>query len=117
MGYRYRPNLFYNHDAFFPFADYVHAFADPSLFFDFKFYNSFTYDVSVNETKIAEIYFRLDIDEIEHWRVVYGFFELLESLGGVPEILKSIAGFFIGSYLAFHSSMMQMKTLYQIKTD
>ena len=91
VGFRYRPNFFHNHDGTYPFANIVHNYLDPSIFFDFKFYNSYTYDCDHDETNIAEIYFRLEIDQIVHYRVVYGFFELLESLGGVPEILKSLA--------------------------
>ena len=95
----------------------MHEFEDPEIFFDFFFYNLFTYDTPVNETKIADIYFRLEIDEIEHWRVVFGFFDFLESLGGVNEIISSIAYFLIGSYLVFHSNMMSIKVLYKVKTD
>ena len=38
---------------------------------------------------IAEIYFRLEIDEIFHYREVGNFFTWLEAIGGIPEILKS----------------------------
>ena len=60
-GYRFRTNIFFH-------TDYVY-FESPeknNTFYDFKFYNHDTYDVSEDETRISEIYLRFDIDEIEH---------------------------------------------------
>jgi len=33
----------------------------------------------------------MDVDMVVHDRIIYSFFDWLESMGGVPEILRSIA--------------------------
>jgi len=38
-------------------------------------------------------------------------------MGGIPEILKSIGSMMIGSWLYFHSTMMNIKNLYRLKSD
>jgi len=120
VGYRYRTNVFYNFKEWYPFAEEVISFDDPILFYDFKFFNQDTYVVPVvpssEKSLIAEIYFRLEIDQISHERVVYGFFDWLESMGGVPEILKSIASLMVGGYLAFHASLTNMGYLYTLSS-
>ena len=65
---------------------------------------------------MAEIYFRIEIDSIIHTRKVDTIFTWLEAIGGIPEILKMFAQMIIGSYLYFHSTMMNIKTLYKVKT-
>ena len=60
-------------------------------FTDFKFYNIDSYTVDDDINLIAEIYFRLEIDEIIHYRDVGTFFSWLEAIGGIPEILKMFA--------------------------
>jgi len=60
-------------------------------FFDFKDFNVDTYKVNDDITLIAEIYLRLEIDEIIHTREVGTVFHWLEAIGGIPEILKMFA--------------------------
>jgi len=60
-------------------------------FFDFKFFNLDSYKVEEDITLIAEIYLRLEIDEIIHHREVGTVFTWLEAIGGIPEILKMFA--------------------------
>ena len=38
-------------------------------------------------------------------------------MGGTPELLKMFAKIIIGSYCAFHSTMMNIKALYKVKSD
>ena len=73
--------------------------------------------VDFDKTVLAEVYFRLDIDEIHHERVVYGAFDVLEAIGGVPEILKIIAYSVMGGYLTFHANIMHIGSLYKLKSD
>jgi len=49
------------------------------------------------------MYFRIDIDEIRHTRIVYEFMDWLGSIGGVAEILFHISYLFLGSWLSFNS--------------
>ena len=65
---------------------------------------------------LGEIYFRLETDYIMHIRVVYSFFDWLESIGDVPEILKSISTFIIGAWLSFHATFINLKYLYYLQT-
>ena len=85
-------------------------------FYDFKYYNHDTYDVSDDEYKLAEIYLRFDIDMIEHSRIVYNFYDYLESIGGLPEILKLIASMLVGTYCYFYATIMNIGSLYKVKT-
>jgi len=86
-------------------------------FYDFRFYNQDTYDVEIEKNTIAEIYFRVEIDSIIHTRKVENIYTWLEAIGGIPELLKLVAQMIIGSYLSFHTTMMNIKTLYKMKTN
>ena len=86
VGYRFRSNAFNFWDTFGPYDDY-----NIKNFFDFKFFNLDTYTVPNDHNLIAEIFFRLEIDEIMHYRDVGTFFTWLEAIGGIPEILKMFA--------------------------
>lgn len=57
-------------------------------FYDFKYFSGDTYDVEPAQTVLGEIYIRFSIDEIQHKRIVYDFYDYLESIGGVPDVLK-----------------------------
>jgi len=48
------------------------------------------------------MYFRIEIDEILHDRLVLGFMEWLGEVGGIAEILGRVFCFFLGGYLAFN---------------
>jgi len=68
------------------------------------------------ENVIAEIYFRLEVDQISHGRTVYNFMDFIGDLGGVPAIMLELAGWAIGSYSAFHASYATMSALYRVKS-
>ena len=57
-------------------------------FYDINFFNKDTYDVDPTQTVLGEYYIRLEVDEINHTRIVYDLYDYLESIGGVPEILR-----------------------------
>jgi len=52
--------------------------------------------------RIAEMYFRIEIDEILHDRLVIGFMEWLGEVGGIAEIMSRALGFFLAGWLAFN---------------
>ena len=83
VGYRFRTNNFVRKDLVYPERPETEL-----SFYDFKFFNQDTYDVDESNTNLAEIYFRFEVDEISHSREVYDVYAYLESMGGVPEILK-----------------------------
>ena len=56
-------------------------------FYDYVFYNSDTYDVPKDKSVIAEVYFRLDSDQITHHRVVFAIMDFFGALGGVSRVL------------------------------
>lgn len=61
------------------------------------------------------MYYRLDVDQIHHERVVFTIMDLLDALGGVPGIMLQIAGWVIGGYAAFHSSIITLGQMFIIK--
>ena len=83
VGFRFRTNNFYYWDHFGPYGNYANK-----TFFDFKFFNSDSYKVVEEHDVVAEIFFRLEIDEIIHYRDVGTFFDWLGDIGGIPEMIK-----------------------------
>ena len=99
-GYRFRKNYFERYDEWQPLGK-----AKDEFFFDITFYNSDTISVDLNHAVIAEMYFRIDIDEIRHTRIVFEFMDWLGAIGGVAEILFQISYVFLGSWLSFNSAV------------
>jgi len=64
-GYRLRKNKFYRDDEWYPFGP-----NKIESFYDTTFFNSDTFLVDENDTTIAEMYFRIETNEIAHSRVV-----------------------------------------------
>ena len=82
-GYRFRMNQFNAADNWFPFIP-----ASIHTFFDYKFYNSDTYDTGTTQGHlIAEMYFRIDTDKMEHSRQVYNLMDYLGDIGGIGDVL------------------------------
>lgn len=68
------------------------------------FYNSDTYDVAKDKVEIAEVFFRLDTDQITHHRNVFALMDFFGAIGGVSTVLFSICGIFYGGYATFESA-------------
>lgn len=87
-------------------------------FFDYFHYGTDIFDSAPigSEDMIAEQYYRLEVDQITHGRVVYNFMDFIGDLGGVPAILLQLAGWLIGSYSAFHASFATLSALYRFKS-
>lgn len=56
-------------------------------FYDVTTFNSDEYAVSENYPLIAEMYFRIKTDAIDHSRVVFSLMEWLGAIGGIEDIL------------------------------
>jgi hypothetical protein len=83
------------------------------------FYNSDTYPTAPigSENLIAEMYFRIEVDQISHNREVYNFMMFIGDLGGVSELLLQICGWILGGYAAFHSAYSTMSALYFVQNN
>ena len=55
-----------------------------------------------NHYKIAEMYFRLETDQLKHERQVFGFMDWLGEVGGITELLTRFFTFILGGYLTFN---------------
>ena len=66
---------------------------------------------------LAEIYFRLEVDMLKHERIVFGYMDWLGALGGVPDLLMKLAGFFVGGYATFNSTFYTMSGLYKVRSE
>ena len=110
-GYRFRYNAFDRQDGYFI------QKPDLDIFYDYFEYNTdtFTSAPEGSEQLVAEMYFRLEVDQITHNRVVYTFMDFIGDLGGVKDIMLQLAGWVIGSYAAFHASWSTVAALYRVK--
>jgi len=114
VGYRFRANNFLKSDGWLP-AD-INGNED-EVFYDYKYYNVDTFDVEEEKDVLAEIYFRLEVDQINHERVVFSLMDWLGALGGVPDILMMIAGLFVGGYAVFNSTFYTIAGLYRVRSE
>jgi len=112
-GYRFRYNEFDRID------NWYWGESEIKYFFDYLFYNSDTYPTPPenNQEIIAEMYFRLEVDQVSHGRVVYALMDFIGSLGGVSDLLLQIVGWIFGGYAAFHSSIATLAALYRVRSS
>jgi hypothetical protein len=75
-------------------------------------FNSDTVVVGHDYKVLAEMYFRIGVDEIIHSRHVFEFMDFLGSVGGVTEVLTRTSCFMIGGFLAWNSAIETMLSLY-----
>ena len=80
------------------------------------FYNNDYFSVPKENTVIAELYFRLNSDQMSHYKRVFSFMDFLGAIGGVSRILLQIVGVLIGSYSKFLASFSTIGMLYKIKS-
>jgi hypothetical protein len=110
-GYRFRYNEFERQDGPYWAINVI------DTFYDFLFYNSDTYPTAPasNPDMIAEMYFRLEVDQVSHARNVYALMDFIGALGGVSDLLLQILGWIFGGYAAFHSGVATLTALYRVK--
>ena len=99
-GYRFRENVFNNGWNLFPSA------VDVDRFYDVKFFSSDTLTVGRDHTTVAEMYFRVSVDQTVHSRTVYKFMDWLGALGGVEKILMKIIMLVAGGFVKFNSAII-----------
>lgn len=80
-------------------------------FYDTKILSSNEFETDTDPL-LAEVYFRLDSDQIMHTRTVFDFMDWLGALGGVPDVLLFLIGFFLVSYSEFHAKIQIINDMY-----
>ena len=110
-GYRFRRNTFERYDDWVPWSKTVE-----NEFYDLKFFNSDTMQLGPGladaKKEIAEMYFRLEVDEVEHIRILFELMDWLGAVGGVVESLSKSAVLFLGSYMSFNSGLEIIHHIY-----
>ena len=109
-GYRFRRNLLERVD------DWPIGISKFDEFYDYIFYNSDTFDTDGNNTLISEMYFRLEVDEVSHTRIVMRFMDFIGDIGGVYECLTHLCRFVLAGYCSFHAKLAIMSSLYRVKS-
>ena len=99
-GYRFRENLFSGVDSIFGIG------RQHNRFYDVQFFSSDTLSVGTDHGTVAEMYFRVSVDYVQHSRVVYKFMDWLGAIGGVEKILMKFLCFMIGGYASFNSAIV-----------
>ena len=61
---------------------------------------------------IAELWFRLDVDEIVHAREIYQFLDWMGDVGGCKDILMAFFAIIFGGYINFTSDVETMLHMY-----
>jgi hypothetical protein len=112
-GYRFRYNEFERQDG-----PYYPKNTKDS-FFDYIFYSSDSFPTPPKSSPhlIAEMYFRLQIDQISHGRNVFTLMDFIGTLGGVSGLLLEILGWVFGGYATFHSGFATLAALYKVKQN
>jgi hypothetical protein len=110
-GHRFRYNQFQRTDYWWTKKNKV------DKFYDYIFYNSYTFSVPEDKTVIAEMYFRLDASQVTHKRIVFSFMDFVASLGGINRVLLQICGTFYGGYASFWSAFSTLGLLYKLRSD
>ena len=63
-------------------------------------------------TKIAQLFFRIDVEKITHTKHAFQFIDWLGEIGGIQEILEKTFSFILGGYLLLNWKLQTMICLY-----
>ena len=74
-----------------------------NLFYDITLFSSDEIVVGEEYNVIAEMYFRIKSDAIQHSREVFTIMDWLGSIGGIRDILVEFLGFLFGNYIQFNA--------------
>ena len=113
-GYRFRPNLFDRVNKWY------WPFSESSVFYDLTFFNHHPFRINkknIKTTLIAEIYYRVDTNLIEHQKYVTGFSDFLDSLAGMMGFLFEILTALVGSFIFWQQMTLRCFDLYTEETD
>ena len=72
-------------------------------FFDVIKYNNYHYSLPGEHKYLAEIFFRIDVNEVIHYRKVYGFGNWLASVAGIEKLLLKWITFAIGGWIQYNA--------------
>ena len=61
---------------------------------------------------LCELYFKMDVDEVIHSRVVYKLMDWLGDLGGVGDVIMLFASILFSGYFEFHSGIETLTHFY-----
>jgi hypothetical protein len=106
-GYRYRLNTFIRTDKWWVSKEIEQPY------YDYVFYNSDTFEVSKNETAIAEMYFRIDVDQMVHHRQVFSLMDFFGSVGGINQILTEVAVLIYGSFASYYFYLSTIEVMFK----
>ena len=81
-------------DHWFPFFEYK-----VGTFFDVRHFNDYHFYLPGDHKYLAEIFFRIDVNEVYHYRKVYDFGSWLASIAGIEKLLLKWITFVFGGYL------------------
>ena len=84
-------------------------------FFDYFFYSLDIYEMPEGNNLLANFYFRLDVNQLSHQRIVFSFMDFVGDLGGVPAFLIQVGGWIVGSYSAFYASISMIEETYRVR--
>ena len=110
-GHRFRFNEFLRIDYWWS------GYNSVDKFFDYVFYSHDVYEVPKTNTVLTEMYWRLNNDQIKHWRKAFSLMNLFGALGGVSKILLQVCGFFISGYSNFWAKFSTASMLYKVESS
>lgn len=110
-GYRHRRNTFSRVDSWFIPTKLIQPFYDITL------YNSDCFVRDPGNNPINELYFRFEVDQVSHTRIVIGFMDFVSALGGVSRILLSFVGFVYGGFASYHKTFATVAALYRYRKE
>lgn len=106
-GYRMKKNIYLETGMWFPFG------GRQTEFYDIKLYNSDTFEMEANTTKvIASMFFRIDTDIIQHTMIVFHLTDLLSEIGGLGTALTVLMSAALGGYMAYLADVKMVMHLY-----
>ena len=106
FGCRLRYNVFHRQDMWWS------GKVNENPFFDYIFYSADIYETFAERTELAEFWFRLDVNQIVHKRIVFSFMDFVGALGGVPGFLLKMGSLVVGGFSAFYASISTVAVLY-----
>jgi hypothetical protein len=113
-GYRFRPNIY---DRV---SKWYWPFGESSIFYDLTFFNHHTFRINkenIKTTSIAEIFFRIDTNLLEHQKQVTGFTDFMSSLAGMMGFLFEILTAIVGSFIFWQQMTYRCFDLYTEESD
>ena len=109
-GYRLRKNIFNMKDQI------IFGTQNEKVFYDTVLYNSDTILTDQKQEVIAEMYWRVDVDKMEHSREVYTLMDYLGDVGGIPDVIMFTLMLLFGHYINFIKELSTMQSLYDDPT-